>query len=173
MELFLYPAYISIFLPIVLYAIPYLNTQIIKQETFIKVCHIRMGILLIFNYLYLLTSHYNMLSDSLLYILIGGALVVIGQILNFAVYSKLGVKGVYYGIQYKKVKFRRFIDEFPFYIYHPQYLGGAISYIGVFFLYGYKMGTFDGNLIKELLYILIVQSYLVCMETILDKIYSK
>ena len=39
--------------------------------------------------------------------------------------------------------------------------------------FGYNNGIIDNNLLKELIYVIIVQGYLVCMETILYKIYFK
>ena len=38
LELLLYPIYFAVYLPIVLYPIPYINTKIIKQRVFIDIC---------------------------------------------------------------------------------------------------------------------------------------
>ena len=96
------------------------------------------------NFIYISLYHNNYFSTNYFNIYIGWLFILLGQVLNISVYYKLGVKGVYYGIQYKTVKFRKIFNEFPFYIYHPQYLGGVLSYIGVFLLFGYNNGGLNG-----------------------------
>ena len=47
---------------------------------------------------------------------LGTSLVIIGQILNFSVYNTLGVNGVYYGIEYNKVKIKTKKKSFSIFI---------------------------------------------------------
>ena len=171
-DFLLYIIYFSVYLPIVLYPIPYVNTKIIKQELFIKLCEYRVGILLssvsIYNYFYKVPFF----SDNIIYNLIGIVFIIIGQILNMAVYFRLGRRGVYYGLQYKTVQFRKLENTFPFYISHPQYLGGVFSYIGSYLVMAINDGLFNPMLTVLISNILIVQLYLVVMENTFDKIYK-
>ena len=62
------------------------------------------------------------------------ALFGVGQFLNMSVYKAIGVNGVYYGTRLgKKVPW---YNGFPFgTVPHPQYLGSALSYWGVFLFF--------------------------------------
>jgi len=171
MENIIYLAYPAIYLPTILYIIPYINTALISQKKFIRLCNYRILCMFLINYLYLTLSHEMYFTESIKYFFIGLLLLIAGQILNIAVYLKLGIKGVYYGIQYKTVLYKKIEKTFPFCIYHPLYLGGGLSYIGLLFIFGFKDNYFDPILVGELLHILGVQLYLVISETILDKIH--
>lgn len=64
------------------------------------------------------------------------ALIIIGQILNLTVYNKLGLEGVYYGGQFKKLPM---ITSFPYNITpNPQYIGCMLTQYGVFLFYPYR-----------------------------------
>lgn len=173
LELLLYPIYFAIYLPIVLYPIPYINTKIIKQKLFIDICEYRMATLLTTVTIYNYFNKSNFFSDDLFYIFVGNILICVGQLLNLSVYFRLGRKGVYYGLQYRTVQYRKLENTFPFYISHPQYLGGVLSYIGSYLLIAFEGGIFDPMLTVLLINIMIVQLYLVAMETTFDKIYKK
>jgi hypothetical protein len=62
---------------------------------------------------------------------VGGALITVGQILNFSVFYRLGKVGVFYGNRFGyEVPWRR---EFPFSLLkHPQYVGVLLSIWGFF-----------------------------------------
>jgi phosphatidyl-N-methylethanolamine N-methyltransferase len=61
----------------------------------------------------------------------GGALIVVGQSLNFSVFCRLGKIGVFYGNRFGyEIPWRR---EFPFsLLQHPQYVGTVLSIWGFF-----------------------------------------
>ena len=63
--------------------------------------------------------------------LIGGALVLAGQLLNGAIYKAIGRDGVYYG--FKLGRPVKWSTAFPFSagFRHPQYVGGFTSQLGV------------------------------------------
>lgn len=79
--------------------------------------------------------------------LVSFLLISIGQTLNFCVYNKIGLDGVYYG--FKLGRQVDWVEGFPFNIgtRHPQYVGAILSWWGLFnmfisssFLYnGYMM----------------------------------
>jgi len=64
---------------------------------------------------------------------VGALLVAAGQILNFTVYKKLGIDGVYYGCKLgKKIKW---VYDFPFnFISNPQYTGCILTILGMAFI---------------------------------------
>ena len=63
------------------------------------------------------------------------AFIMMGQFLNTAVYNKLGLEGVYYGSQFKKLPM---ITSFPFNIIsNPQYIGCMLTQYGIFLFYPY------------------------------------
>jgi phosphatidyl-N-methylethanolamine N-methyltransferase len=64
---------------------------------------------------------------------IGGALIVAGQILNFAVFYRLGKVGVFYG---NKLGYDiPWCRAFPFScLNHPQYVGAVCSILGFFLI---------------------------------------
>ena len=62
---------------------------------------------------------------------LGGAMIIIGQILNISVFYRLGKVGVFYGniLGYELPWCR----EFPFsWLKHPQYVGTVLSIWGFF-----------------------------------------
>lgn len=60
-------------------------------------------------------------------------LIAFGQLLNFAVFYKLGNKGVFYGVRFgHKIEW---VTGFPFnFISHPQYFGSVMTVFGMFLL---------------------------------------
>jgi hypothetical protein len=59
-----------------------------------------------------------------------------GQILNLSVYDQLGLEGVYYGSQFKKLPM---ITSFPYTICsNPQYVGCVLTYYGILLFYPYQ-----------------------------------
>jgi phosphatidyl-N-methylethanolamine N-methyltransferase len=62
---------------------------------------------------------------------IGALLVIIGQVLNFGVFYRLGSLGVFYGNRFgHEIPWCR---EFPFSLFdHPQYIGALVSIWGFF-----------------------------------------
>ena len=171
-DILLYHIYLSVYLPILVYPIPYFTTKLISQPNFIKCCKYRMITLITGVFIYLISQKHMILSDNNFFKILGIILIISGQYLNLAVYYKLGEKGVYYGLQYRTIMFRKLSNEFPFYISHPQYLGGVLSYIGVYFLTAYNNSLFNPVLTVLLINILLVQTYLIIMERLLDKIYK-
>lgn len=169
-SLILIPAYLSILLPLFIYPIPYINKDIISQNLFIKFSSTRLFILFSNNLYYLLFTNENIFTNYFLALIFGLLLIIIGLYLVYCVFEKLSVKGVYYGLQYKSVEFRK-IEGFPFNLIHPMYIGGSFIYLGIFLVFAFK-NIIDNVLLIELLYILMAQIYLACMETICDKIYS-
>ena len=70
-------------------------------------------------------------SGNLIYLLFGSALMLGGQILNIAVFHRLGKVGVFYGNKLgHRVAWSR---KFPFScLAHPQYVGALLSIWGFF-----------------------------------------
>jgi len=59
-----------------------------------------------------------------------------GQILNLSVYDKLGLEGVYYGGQFKKLPM---VTSFPYTICsNPQYIGCVLTHYGILLFYPYQ-----------------------------------
>jgi phosphatidyl-N-methylethanolamine N-methyltransferase len=70
-------------------------------------------------------------SDSLAGLVAGGALLAVGQVLNLAVFARLGRVGVFYGSRLGHVV--PWCRGFPFsWIRHPQYVGTVLSIWGFF-----------------------------------------
>ena len=71
------------------------------------------------------------LRGSLVPVAIGAMLVIIGQVLNFGVFYRLGSLGVFYGNRFgHEIPWCR---EFPFSLFdHPQYVGVLASIWGFF-----------------------------------------
>jgi len=70
---------------------------------------------------------------------IGTSFAIIGQFLNYSVYKTLGTDGVYYGLEYGKVKYKEKKIVFPYSVLSaPQYTGAIISLIGVFLMWGIR-----------------------------------
>jgi methylene-fatty-acyl-phospholipid synthase len=70
-------------------------------------------------------------SGGMFSLVVGGALIVVGQILNFSVFRRLGKIGVFYGNKFGyEIPWCR---EFPFSLLkHPQYVGTLLSIWGLF-----------------------------------------
>jgi len=70
-------------------------------------------------------------SGSTFSLAVGGALIGVGQILNFSVFYRLGTIGVFYGNQFGyEIPWCR---AFPFSLLrHPQYVGALLSIWGFF-----------------------------------------
>lgn len=67
---------------------------------------------------------------------VASALFVAGQILNFAVFKRLGREGVFYGVRFGHLV--PWCNDFPFTILrHPQYVGAVLSIWGFFVLLRY------------------------------------
>ena len=66
----------------------------------------------------------------------GGALILVGQLLNFGVFSRLGTVGVFYG---RELGYQvPWVEGFPFSVLkHPQYVGTLISIWGFFLVMRY------------------------------------
>ena len=73
----------------------------------------------------------SLLTEGGVALVAGGALIVLGQILNFSVFYRLGRIGVFYGNKFGyAVPWRR---GFPFSLLkHPQYVGALVSIWGFF-----------------------------------------
>jgi methylene-fatty-acyl-phospholipid synthase len=71
------------------------------------------------------------LRGGVLSLVVGGALIVVGQSLNLSVFYRLGRVGVFYGNRFGyEISWRR---EFPFsLLQHPQYVGTVLSIWGFF-----------------------------------------
>lgn len=162
-------SYCCIFLPLFLYPIPYLNTSLISQPVFIRISELRVFLLIMNNFVYVKSIYNDFFSNNTFFIIFGSLLLTIGQIFNVSVYNILGEKGVYYGLQYNTVE-KKIIKGFPFIINHPLYIGGILSYLGIYLMVGYKNDCFDPFLTLQLICILIVQIYLMIMESYLDTI---
>lgn len=78
-------------------------------------------------------ASWSSLSISPLALRIGGVALLIGQILNFSVFYRLGKVGVFYGNKFGyEIPWRR---EFPFSLLkHPQYVGSVLSIWGFFLI---------------------------------------
>jgi len=60
----------------------------------------------------------------------------VGQILNLSVYDQLGLEGVYYGSQFKKLPI---VTTFPYTICsNPQYVGCVLTHYGILLFYPYQ-----------------------------------
>lgn len=102
----------------------------ILQKLFYCFKAIQLAVFFAWCYLYAGGS-FSLLNGGLLSLVIGGALIVAGQILNFSVFYRLGTTGVFYGNQFGyKIRWCR---EFPFSLLkHPQYVGTLFSIWGFF-----------------------------------------
>lgn len=161
----------SITSPIVFYHLPYINTNIINQPTFIKLCHFRMMVMFCSFCLY---NHFyckRIFSVYAIANIFGVFCLIVGQLFNLGVYYKLGNKGVYYGLQYKTIEAKKIENEFPFCINHPLYFGGCLSYLGIMFLTIWKTEKMDSSILLLGYYAQTVQFLLILMENYFDKIY--
>lgn len=62
--------------------------------------------------------------------------IIVGQLLNLSVYDKLGLEGVYYGSQFKKLPI---ISEFPYTVCsNPQYVGCVLTHYGILLFWPYQ-----------------------------------
>jgi methylene-fatty-acyl-phospholipid synthase len=79
------------------------------------------------------------LSGSMFSLAVGGALIIVGQILNFSVFYRLGTVGVFYGNRFGyEIPWCR---EFPFsLLQHPQYVGTLLSIWGFFLIMCFPHG---------------------------------
>ena len=177
-SLILLPSYISILYATLFYQLPYFNIKVISQPTFIFISNIRIIILIVSNIIYIVDKYSIsinridlMFSNIPISLFVGIHLIIFGQLLNYLVFNKLTCKGVYYGIQYSTVKSKK-LEEFPFTISHPQYIGGILTYIGVWLLIANRSYDFDLVLFTELIYVILCQLYLIITETILDRMYK-
>ena len=81
-----------------------------------------------------------MLGEAALPLAVGGSLLVVGQLLNLAVFYRLGVIGVFYGSQFGEEI--PWCQEFPFSLCrHPQYIGTLCSIWGFSSLSVFRMMT--------------------------------
>jgi hypothetical protein len=72
-------------------------------------------------------------DGSLAVIAAGGALIVIGQVLNLGVFLRLGGRGVFYGNRFGHNV--PWCQAFPFSVLaHPQYVGAVFSIWGLFLI---------------------------------------
>lgn len=73
----------------------------------------------------------SVFHESGVTLVVGSTLLVVGQILNFSVFHRLGKVGVFYGNKFGyEIPWRR---EFPFSLLrHPQYVGTLLSIWGFF-----------------------------------------
>ena len=162
----------SITSPIIFYHLPYINTNIINQPTFIKLCHFRMIIMffsfLLYNYFYYerIFSIYSIAN------IFGIFCLIIGQLFNLGVYYKLGNKGVYYGLQYKTIEPKKIENEFPFCINHPLYFGGCLSYFGIMLMTIWKTEKIDSSILFLGYHAEVIQFLLILMENHFDTIYN-
>ena len=70
-------------------------------------------------------------SGNGLFVALGCALIVLGQVLNFSVFYRLGTRGVFYGNKFGYEI--PWIRDFPFSVLkHPQYVGAVCSIWGFF-----------------------------------------
>ena len=74
-----------------------------------------------------------------LHVTVAVALVIVGQVLNAAVFMKLGRVGVFYGNRFgHRVAW---VEGFPFsLVVHPQYVGTLMTIWGVFLLFRFPFG---------------------------------
>ena len=85
-------------------------------------------------------------------------LISIGQTLNFSVYNKIGLDGVYYGFKLgRKVDW---VEGFPFNVgtRHPQYVGAILSWWGLFNMFISSSLLYNGYM---MLCLMTCSSYLV------------
>lgn len=73
----------------------------------------------------------SVLGEAILPLIVGSALIVVGQTLNLGVFYRLGTNGVFYGNRFGgEILWCR---EFPFSLCrHPQYVGTLLSIWGFF-----------------------------------------
>jgi len=91
-------------------------------------------------------------------LLLGTALVVVGQGLNFSVFWSLGRSGVFYGNRFGHDV--PWVESFPFSICpHPQYTGTAISIWGFFLIARYPHPDWIALPALETIYYLIAARY--------------
>jgi protein-S-isoprenylcysteine O-methyltransferase Ste14 len=88
----------------------------------------------------------SLIPSTPLGIWVGLPLIIVGQLLNIAVYYKLGYEGVYYGWEFGVLpEDAERVKGFPFTIPHPMYVGVCLTYVGVFLMWGVSP-TYDVNL---------------------------
>jgi len=72
-------------------------------------------------------------------IVAGAVLIAIGQVLNFAVFYRLGNIGVFYGNRFGHLSLS--CRRFPFSVFdHPQYVGAVLSIWGLFLILRFPHG---------------------------------
>lgn len=72
---------------------------------------------------------------QLLCVVIGLPLLIVGQILNLAVYRTIGRKGVYYGTQFGVPTGMPWCTGFPYNrLENPQYIGVILTFWGIYYI---------------------------------------
>lgn len=84
-------------------------------------------------------------------LIVGAALIVFGQVLNFSVFLRLGNVGVFYGAQFGHAV--PWVAGFPFCVMrHPQYMGVLLSIWGFFVVMRFPHGDWCYLPLLETLY---------------------
>ena len=115
-----------------MYWLTYKNPKVIPQKhhkKFICFCGMLRWIQLFHAYFYV---HESILVKTKWPLKVGA--IILGQILNFSVYYKLGFRGVYYGREIGTVpQDAPLVTSFPYNLipYHPQYVGTLMSLYGI------------------------------------------
>jgi len=163
----------SIYSPLVLYPIPYINPNWISQKRFMTLCEFRIFLLFTSFFSYNYFQDDSFFSTSWIAMIFGTLLLLVGQFLNASVYSTLGIKGVYYGIQYGTVVPKKLSTEtFPFCLQHPLYIGGCLSYLGILLLTFWKERGMDSSILFLWYNAEMIQFSLILMENYFDCIYG-
>ena len=175
-----YLIYFVSVLPVVVYPIPYISPRLLSQARLIQCSQLRIVGQVVLSSWYLVDTYGCPLSSWSSLVWFGLLLVIMGQVLNVAVYRQLGVHGVYYGRQYDhggtKCQTVAVHNGFPFCVSHPMYIGGCLTYAGAFFGTAFHRNSAfvcDMFLLNVCAVCLLVQVYLILMETMLDSIYAR
>lgn len=127
LEAVLYP---SIFLPYIMYAWaykwPHSYLKVFSQKAFEVIGIAFKWVSNIIEAYFCLTRGFHTLGAC-----IGIPLFVVGQILNAAVYKRLGKVRTYYGYEFGLVPMQ-ILRGFPFQFYHAQYKGSMLSGFSLF-----------------------------------------
>lgn len=146
---------VSILLPPSIYAWAYLRPwQFLKYFAAVRFEQIGIVLKLISNPLegyFALRSGLDMRMLPL-----GIALFVLGQILNSAVYRRLGGPRTYYGYEFGILPAEQ-INGFPFYLFHAQYKGSLLSAIGIFIAFAPSPALTIATICWVIGYIFIIQ----------------
>lgn len=151
LEAILYPA---IFVPYIIYAWAYKwpgnYLKVFSVKSFEVIGIAFKWVSNVIEAYFCLTRGFNLLGAC-----IGIPIFVVGQILNAAVYKRLGKLGTYYGYEFGQIG-RRVLTGFPFNYYHAQYKGSMLSGFSLFLTFNESRAVTVSTLLWLVCYMFII-----------------